>query len=182
MKALLYSGGLDSSCLWWILGKPPALFFGGPGGPARDAGIAEATAVHRQWAMCKDFADKLTVMRLDFTPYMRPGQWEFPRDEVSVLAAYGAGFDGVSFGWCKDDGMTEAKALSASRRLRAVVPEKFPFAVEFPAWNLTKAEMIAKALEAGAPREFIEASYSCVTSAEPCGVCLNCGQREAAFV
>lgn len=181
MTALLYSGGLDSSCLWWIMGKPPALFFGGPRGPARGAGLAEAKAVSDQAQMCPEFSEKLVVFDLDFTPFMREGRWEFARDEVMLLAAEAAGYDGAAFGWCKDDGMTAEKRDKAAARLRVVVPEKFPFAVEFPAWDMSKADLVNAALEAGASPEFIAASYSCVTGAEPCGECLNCKQREAAF-
>jgi hypothetical protein len=177
----LFSGGLDSACLWWIMDRPPALFVGGPFGPARDASLGEARAVERMAELCPEFRDKLCLVGLDCRPFMRPDSWLFPRDELCALLAWGAGFDGVALGWCKDDGMTEARVQSASEHLRQALPREFPFSVSFPAWNMTKKEMVRAALGAGASREFLAASYSCVMSSDPCGACVNCKQRTLAL-
>lgn len=180
MNTLLYSGGLDSACAWWILGKPAALHFNGPNGPARDASDGEREAIRRQVAICPEFASALRVAVLDFRPFMRAGTWQFPRDQICCITAWAHGCDSVALGWCKEDGLRPGDMETQKARLEASVGMR-GFTVHFPVLHMTKAEMIPAALKAGAPMEFLEASHSCVRDVEPCGECNNCRHRVAAF-
>lgn len=180
MMALLYSGGLDSSALWWALGKPAALYCGGSFGPARHANLGEMDAIERQMQICPEFADKLTIRDIDFRPFMRGGEWHLPRDQVMCMLAWAAGFDGVMIGWCRDDGTTQAWADQQAARFAQCVGNDF--VVTFPAVKLTKRQMVRRALRRGCPPAFLEASHSCVRQSDGhCGQCDNCVQREAAL-
>lgn len=179
MKALLYSGGLDSACAFFILCKPFAFYAGGLNGPARTANVGEMTAIEMQREIAPEFAAKLRAVEIDFRPFMRPGKWQFQRDLLCCLAAWAAGFDEVSIAWCKDDGPTPESAAKVAKLQAAAVG--FGFKVSFPLVHLTKAELVERALNAGAPIEFLYASHSCVKGVEPCNNCLNCKQRAKAF-
>lgn len=163
-------------------GKPPALFITGPHGPARDAGIGEALAVERMVAISPEFAAQVRVMKVDCRPFMRRGSWMFPRDQVCALAAWGAGFDGVGIAWVREDGTTLEHIEASAKAIRGAIPAQHPFVVEFPVWEMTKAELITEALRCGCPPEFIIASHSCVRQSDGhCGECTNCKQRSSAF-
>lgn len=178
MQCLLYSGGLDSACAWWILGKPPALYVGGEHGPARDANDGEQAALRAQSAMVPEFARALQRADIDHRPFMREGSWMLPRDELACLAAWARGFDAVAFAWTREDA-SPGHASRIAAKLANITPTLL--AIRFPVVTLTKAELVARARAAGAPAEFLLASHSCVRSAMPCGTCLNCRQRQAAL-
>lgn len=179
MKVLLYSGGLDSACAWWVLGTPPCLYVGGIHGPARWANMGELAALNAQRVSCPEFAGALRQKPLDFRPFMRADEYMMPRDELCMLAAWAEGFDGAMLAWTREDAPTQ-HAQDVCEKLRAVVP--FDFAVSMPVAHLSKAELLAAALEAGAPPDFVLVSHSCVRAATPCGQCKNCRQRHAALL
>ena len=180
-KALLYSGGLDSSCAWWALGKPPAVYCGGSFGPARHANLGEIDAIEAQIRICPEFRKALTVIEFDFRPFMRPGHWNMPREIICSQLAWARGFDTVQIGFCADDGITPEWAKMQAGNFGAAVGMA-GFKVEFPIAHMTKRELVTAALDAGAPPEFIEASHSCVRHSKGhCGKCDNCKQRLAAL-
>lgn len=176
---LLISGGLDSGAAWHALGKPPALYCGGSFGPARHANLGEMAAIDNMLAICPELAEKLTIVEFDFRPFMRRGRYTFPRDKILCMLAWANGFDGVQFGWVKDDGTTEKHAAATSAKFAGVI--EGPFSVEFPVAHMTKRELVKAALAEGCPPEFLQATHSCVRSTEPCGTCENCKQRKRAL-
>lgn len=180
-SALLSSGGLDSACAWWVLGKPPAVYCGGSYGPARHANIGEMDAIERMAGMCVEFADKLTVIEHDFRPFMRAGEYHLPREMICCQLAWARGYDTVQLAWVADDGVGDEWAAAQSVNFGAAVGMA-GFRVEFPVRHMSKAELVRAALDAGAPPEFIKASHSCVRqSRRHCGRCVNCRQRRAAM-
>lgn len=180
MMTLLYSGGLDSSCLWWLLGKPPALHFGGPLGPAREAWEGEKNAIMAQCKICPEFERALKIAAFDFRPFMRENVWMFPRDQICCIAAWASGADSVAIGWVKEDGTTLDWAMKCKAKLEATVGMP-GFTVNFPIINLSKRQLVERALALGAPMEFLKASYSCVRNATPCGECNGCKHAAATF-
>jgi 7-cyano-7-deazaguanine synthase in queuosine biosynthesis len=181
MEALLYSGGLDSSCMFWVLDKPKALYCGGLNGPARNANSGELTAILTQRELSREFDLQFTGVLTDFTPFMKPGEWRFPRDTLSCILAWTVGFNKVLLGWCKNDRAILTGVQEQTKRLAEAVG--FPeFKVEAPLWYMTKAELIVHALNKGANSDFLLASHSCVReSVAHCGDCVNCVERYLAF-
>ena len=180
-KALLYSGGLDSACAWWALGKPHAVYCGGSFGPNRHANLGEMQAIESMLAISPEFADKLTVIEYDFRPFMRPGEHHLPREMICCQLAWARGFDVAQIAWVRDDGTSAEWAATQSANFGTAVGMK-DFRVEFPVRHLSKAKLIKAALDAGCPPEFIEASHSCVRQSNGhCGKCQNCKQRDAAL-
>lgn len=178
-KCLLYSGGLDSACAFWVLGKPPCLYIGGEHGSARWANAGEVAAWSKQREISAELDKALTVKELDFRPFTRPGVYMLPRTEIMLCAAWAAGFDGVMLAWTCEDA-PQAHAAAIAERQRGMVP--FEFSVEYPLAHISKAALCQAALKAGAPREFLLASHSCVrTSNGHCGKCHNCQDRQAAL-
>ena len=179
MKALLYSGGLDSTAAWFALGKPKALYVGGRWGSARWANEGELFALDRQVALSAEFAHQLTRKELDFRPFMRKGEYMLPRLEILIMAAWAEGFDGVMVAYTNED-MPVDHAANVTARLEKVMP--FVFTVKFPFVEIGRPELVKLALDAGAPEPFLLASHSCVRqSASHCGLCNNCKQRAAAL-
>lgn len=180
--ALLYSAGLDSACLFWILGQPDSLYFGGVNGPARYANGGELAAIakHQQAV-----PDRIRALAFDFRPFMRSnpenGQWRHPRHQIVSMLAWAEGYDQVLLGWCKDDGT--GNALEDYRAQFEGAVGMPGFHVDFPAINKTKVELIEGALAVGAPLEFLHDSFSCVARGDQhCGECVNCKQRRQAFI
>lgn len=180
MTTLLYSGGLDSACAWWLLGKPRVLHLGGKNGPARDAWEAEGKAIDEQCRIWPEFAKALRRVEIDCRPFMRPGAWRYPRDQICCITAWALGCDSVVIGWCADDNTPPYWARIQKARYEGAVGED-DFKVSFPLLGSWKRDMVQRALALGAPLEFLAASYSCVVSSTPCGQCLGCTQREAAL-
>lgn len=177
--ALLYSGGMDSACAWWALGKPRCLYVGGAFGPARWANMGEMAAINKQRAMWPEFAGAIIQKPLDFRPFMRAGEYMFARLEIMALAAWAEGFDGIMAAYTSED-MSSERAAGVIAKLRDCVP--FEFTVEFPLVQKSRVELLQAALDAGAPPEFILASHSCVRQSQGhCGNCENCSQRAAAL-
>lgn len=178
---LAYSAGLDSACAFWILGQPDALYFGGEYGPARYANYGEMVALQTHMKMA---SGKIRGLEYDFRPFMRSdserGQWKHPRHQLICMLAWAEGYDVVQTAWCKEDGTGAALPMFKAQFEGAVgMPG---FRVEFPVIHLSKAELIAGALKAGAPLEFLHASFSCVARGDKhCGKCVNCTHRRAAF-
>jgi len=177
-KTLLYSGGLDSSCAWWMLGKPAALYVGGIHGPARWANVGELQAMNQQRLICPEFAGALRQKPLDFRPFMRHGEYMLPRDEICMAAAWAEGFDEMFLAWTRED-CPPGRAAEICARIAGGFP--FPFKVTMPFVELSKAELVKAAMGAGAPPEFILASHSCVRGSAHCGQCKNCRQRQEAL-
>lgn len=180
--ALAISGGLDSLCAWYVLGRPQVLWMVGPGdsgSPARDAANAEFKAIQKLRGLCPELNAKMRVSVVDCRSFMRPGIYYFPREELICLAAWGAGFDHLMFGFCKEDRIDAGREKRRTQELRAVVP--FQFEVSFPVNGMAKADLVAEALRLGAPAEMILATHSCVRASEPCGQCENCEQRQYAL-
>lgn len=176
MKCLLFSGGFDSACAWYALGRPPALYCGGPFGPARHANKGEMRAVERMCEVDSEFASKLVVVEHDFRPFMREGVYDFPRDLVTCALAWGAGFDHAMMAWVKDDGVTPEWANRQRDNFARHVGMP-GFSVSFPVAHLSKCELLQRALRSGASVDFLAASHSCLVSSEPCGECKSCWQR-----
>ena len=177
-KCLLYSGGMDSACAWWVLGKPRCLYVGGTYGPARWANIGELNALNTQRMVCPEFAGALTTKPVDFRPFMRDGEYMLPRDELCVMAAWAEGFDGAMLAWTSEDAPLE-HGQNVCERIEKALP--FAFKVSMPLAALSKARLLEAALAAGAPAEFIMASHSCVRGSTHCGQCKNCRQRQEAL-
>lgn len=177
---LLLSGGLDSVCAWYVLGKPNAIYIGGEYGPARAANEGELRAIVAIRAADRELADKLTLVRFDFRPFMREGVYDFPRDMLVCQLAWAAGFDHMMMAWVKDDGATPEWAERQARNIGKHVGMP-NFRVSFPVVHMSKAELINAALEAGAPREVIRATHSCVRAGRPCGECYACKRRASAL-
>lgn len=181
--ALMYSGGLDSACAFFVLGMPDALYFGGDvNGPARYAGLGELMALK---AHTRIVPGRIRALEFDFGPFMRTdpqrGQWTHPRHQLCAMLAWAEGYDRVLFAWCKDDNTGDALPRFKQKFEGAV--DMPGFSVEFPVIQYSKAELIGKALEAGAPIEFLNLSHSCVVRGDKhCGKCVNCRQRRAAFI
>lgn len=180
-KVLLYSSGLDSSALFYVLGCPPALYVGGAKGPARASSVGETLAIHRQRSISPEFDRMFHSVDVNCAPFMRAGKWGFPREIVLALAAYGHNYDHACYGYVKEDGMTAAHVKRETKRISHSV-NMDGFVVSFPVWNKTKTMLVKAALKAGAPVEFLKASYSCVLDPiEPCGQCAGCLGRDVAF-
>lgn len=177
-KCLLYSGGMDSACAWWVLGKPRCLYVGGMNGPARWANAGELDGMNRQRVICPEFAAALIVKPVDFRPFMRDGEYMLPRDELCVMAAWAEGFDAAMLAWTSEDAPLE-HGLLVCERIEKALP--FPFKVSMPLASLSKAKLLQAALDAGAPPEFVLVSHSCVRGAAHCGQCKNCRQRQSAL-
>lgn len=178
---LLFSGGLDSACAWWVLGRPPAVYCGGSFGPARHANIGEMDAIERMADLSAEFANKLTAVEFDFRPFMRAGEYHLPREIICCQLAWARGYDTVQLAWVADDGASDEWAAVQAANFGAAVGMA-GFRVEFPVRHLSKAELVRAALDAGAPPEFIKASHSCVRqSGRHCGRCENCRHRREAL-
>lgn len=180
-ECLLYSGGLDSACCWWILNKPDAFFVGGNFGPAREASIAELKAVQIQRSLVPEFKRKFVGVITDLTIFMRNGEWKFPRDQLCATLAWAQGYNKVLLGWCKNDRTVQHRAQEQCAKITGAVgaPE---FQADAPLFYLTKAELINQALALGCPEDFIRASWSCVKRSDVhCGNCMNCCERYVAF-
>lgn len=178
-RVLLVSGGLDSVCAWWVMGKPECLHFGGPNGPARGAALAEAKALDAMCRISPEFAKSLRLADYDFRPFMRDNEWMFPRDQICCIAAWAAGYDSVALGWVAEDSTPYGVAVMRSRLEAAVGLNNFQ--VEFPVIGMTKSALVDQALSMGCPVDFIKASYSCVRGSTPCGECNNCKKRAEAL-
>src|SRR5690606_13893255 len=179
--ALLYSGGLDSTCAFFILHKPNVLFCGGPYGPARQASMGELKAVQVQQQLSPELRNRFTGIIADFTPFMRKDEWGFPRDQVCAMRAWAHGYNGLLLGLCQDDRVTAETVDAHCRKIEGAVDAR-GFKVDAPLWNMTKAEMVSHALALGAPLEVLHASHSCVKRADVhCGECINCCERWVAF-
>lgn len=180
MKVLLYSGGLDSSCAWWVLGRPAALYCGGSFGPARHANLGEMAAIENQLEISPEFRRALNIMEFDFRPFMREGEYRMPREMICAQLAWARGFDTIQIAYTKDDGVSESWAATQAENYGAAVGMK-GFRVEFPVRHLTKRELVRQALKAGAPPGFLRASHSCLNASTACGKCKSCKQRKAAL-
>lgn len=181
LTALSFSGGLDSACAWWILGKPDAVYCGGPNGPANRANVGELNAIRVMQELNPQFRERFLGLIANFGPFQRRDRWKFPRDQITTIMIWAHGYNKVLLAWCKNDG-TSYEGMEKKRANLEACTEDENFKVEFPTINLTKAELIQKALGLGAPREFLLASHSCVReSAFHCGECINCCQRFIAF-
>jgi hypothetical protein len=172
---------LDSAAAFYALGKPTCLYIGGLDGPARSANRGEMVALLTLRELSQEFNAKLVTMQFDFSPFMREGAWRFPREMILCQLAWAAGFDEVMIAWVKDDGATEDWTRQQAANFAASVGMA-GFKVSFPVAHLTKRELLAKARVAGMPLGFAESTHSCVRSSDPCGLCENCTQREAALV
>lgn len=177
-SVLLYSGGFDSACAWYVLGKPDALYVGGEFGPARNANAGEMAAIVKQRGIDPEFSARLRLIRFDFRPLMRPGKYDFPRDLILCQLAWAAGYDHVMIGWVKDDGTTPEWAERQSKNIGRHVGMQ-GFKVSFPVVSQSKRELYDAALDAGASPEFLHVSHSCLRSSEPCGECKACVQRQS---
>lgn len=180
---LLYSGGLDSAALFYALGKPAALYVGGMFGPARYASVGETLAIARQREISPEFDRALEIVSVDFRPFMRPRRWDFARETVLALAAWGAEYDEAMYGYVQEDGMNRNHVRKQCKRIAdAVGTTEEPFKVSFPAWRLDKTALVKRALDKGATPEFLAASYSCVVDPlEACGKCKGCEGRKRAL-
>lgn len=181
-SVLLYSGGLDSACAWWILDKPPVLFVGGNNGPARSASFGELKAIAKQKEVSKEFDQSLIAVRANLEIFQRPAEWHFPREQLLCQIAWANGFDEAIISWNKSDGTTEKWANAAIEKFQgACWTGSNHFNVRMPFINKTKAEMVSEAIAKGCPPEFLYASHSCVRSSTACGECNNCKDREVAL-
>lgn len=173
--ALAYSGGLDSACAWWALGKPPAIYCGGNFGPARHANHSEMDAIEDQMALCPEFCDALKFIDFDFRPFMRPGEWYFARDKVIAKLAWAAGVDRLLIGWHSGDCSVEWGQRQCREIANSTSSDDFQVAMPFLA--ISKIELMQRALDCGMPRDFAEAASSCVITHPACGKCRPCRER-----
>lgn len=179
--ALLYSGGLDSLCAWYVLGKPDAVYIGGEFGPARDANVGEVAAINAHCGLNESFRRRFYFNEFDFTPFMRDGEYHMPREMICTQLAWAMGYDRILIAFCADDGITPEWAEVQSRNFGLAVGMA-GLTVEFPVAAMTKADLVATALKRGATPEIIASSWSCVRQSEiPCGKCQNCKQRKTAL-
>lgn len=177
MNTLLFSGGLDSACAFYVLGKPAALYCGGEGGPAREANLGELQAVAMMRKMSPEFLTRCRMILMDFSPFMRAKEWNFPREQLLCQLAWSHGSNKVFLGWTKSDGITQARAQEQCAKFAGAV-DRANFTVEMPFWNVSKAQLVRMAIDAGAPHAFLLASHSCVRQSEyHCGDCMNCCER-----
>lgn len=184
----MFSGGLDSACAYPILGGPDALYFGGKHGPARMANAGEVRAVYAMKKMLGD-QDNIGAFEFDFRPFMRKvevdgergTEWKMPRHQICAMLANGMGYDKVLFAWCKEDGTSPEARDAFKKMFEGATGNRVE--VDFPVLHLSKAELITRALDAGAKPEFLLASWSCVARSDRhCGKCVNCKQRRQAFI
>lgn len=174
------SGGLDSVCAFYALGKPPSVHYGGRRGPARTAAEGEMQALHRIASLDPVFAKRVRIVEFDFTPFMRPGRYILPRDQICLMLAHAQGFDSMAIAWTLEDGGDPGELHNMQQKLEHAVNND-AFKVKFPFAHTAKAQLIDKALAAGATREIILASHSCVRSSQThCGTCENCLHRHRA--
>lgn len=179
--ALLHSGGLDSTCAWYVLGKPAAVYCGGSFGPARHANLGEMAAIEALCNLDPSFANALRVIEFDFRPFMRAGVWNMPREQILVQLAWAAGYDRLMIAYVADDGLPPAMLEYQSRNFGLAVGMA-GLVVDFPVADMTKRELVQRALQAGMPPEVVEASHSCLRQSDGhCGACVNCRQRAAAL-
>lgn len=180
MHCIAFSGGLDSVCAWYLLGKPDAYFCGGTYGPARSASLGEVVAVNKMLTIDTDLQRCLYRARIDFTPFMRDGVHHFQRELIICLAAWARGYERVSLGLIAEDVGDGVYTKSRLEIFQAALGNGF--AVDAPYMDMSKSELVAAALTAGATPEMLQASHSCVNkSSGHCGQCDNCIQRAAAF-
>ena len=181
MKGLLFSGGLDSACAWPVLGRPQAVYCGGSFGPARHANLGEMDAIHKMLEISPEFRQALHIIEYDFRPFMRDsGDYHFPRELICCALAWARGFDHLMVAFVKDDGMSAGWARAQEANFGRTIGMK-NFRVSFPVAHMTKRELVEAALDNGASREFIEASYSCLAASKACGKCKSCRQRVEAL-
>lgn len=178
METLLFSGGLDSACAFFVLRKPVCLFVSGP---ARNASDGETNALVNMRNLCPEFAEKVRAIFLDLSPFMRQGEWRFPREQLLSVLAWSHGSNKVLLAFTKND-LLDLQAVEAQTRKFEGAVDRPGFRAEMPLWNISKAELVSKALALGAPEEFLQASHSCVVRSDThCGNCVNCCERSIAF-
>lgn len=178
MKVLLCSGGLDSACLFYICGKPITLYIGGSNGAARDANASEIKALSLLKKFSEEFAKQFRAILIDLRPFMRANEYKFPREQLLTMLAWSHGANTVLLGWNQNDLTNETHITAMAEKLKGSIDVK----VEFPVWYKNKAQIVREALQLGATREFINASFSCVRqSGSHCGQCDNCIERFVAL-
>lgn len=183
MRALLFTGGLDSTALAWIL-RPEKLLF-------LDYGQRPAKGEERaSRAVAKDLGIKLDVERLDLSAFGHgtmstsgtalsssteaPEFWPYRNQMLITLAAMKYAGEPVSeilVGTVVgDDAHPDGKRefVSAADRL---VELQSGVRVSAPAIGMTTLELVRKA---AVPRSVLGWTFSCHTGEWACGSCRGC--------
>lgn len=182
--ALLFSGGLDAAAAWWVLNKPRWVHI-----PCHPWSAAlELQAIDRLGKLSQEFAASGEIVDDALVSFQRQRGKEWPRDLVMALVAWGQGYDEVMVGWHLDDfhGNSEsgkyAEDMVAATTAAATTGLEHGLLFRAPLRHLTQAQLAWAALDAGAPPEFLLASYSCVRGVVGhCGTCTSCKQRTTAL-
>lgn len=177
MKTLMFSGGLDSACAFYVLGKPHCLYCGGEYGPARVANVGEALALQSMVGLDPSFQAKLKVKIFDWHPFMREGQHTLPRENLLAIAAWATGRNTVLYAWTQNDTQS-LQRIEHMKQVTCNAVDMPGFETDFPVWKLYRHELIIAALRAGAHPLFLQTAWSCVQRSDVhCGQCVNCCER-----
>ncbi len=185
MIALAMSGGLDSVAAWWVLGKPRWIFVTGAN---PHVSTKETEAVQKLCEMDTEFAEKGEIIEFDLSPFQSPHTNFFPRESFVAALAVGKGFTEVWFGYHSWDRPRPNPADGDLDLIRTEFLSAYghksniEFRARLPLVNLSRVEIINRALAKGCPPEFLLASWSCQKAGEHhCGDCRNCVERAVAF-
>lgn len=181
MKALLFSGGIDSTALAWGL-KPEKLLFVDYGQIAARGELRAASAIARELGTELDVRhlsmrsvgsgtmagdEPLNASAPEFWPYRNQALITF-----AAMAYAGQSLDAVIIGTVKGDDSRHADGkpefIDAMERLLRV--QNGP-SIEAPAMNFTTERLVK---EFGVPRSVLGWAFSCHTGEWACGTCAGC--------
>jgi 7-cyano-7-deazaguanine synthase in queuosine biosynthesis len=175
---LSMSGGLDSAAAWWTLGRPDWFFVTG-GNP--HVAKREVEAVERLSVLCPEFRACGRVVDFSFQPFRSPTTWFFPREHFLAALAVGLGYTEILFGYHSWDTVRRVDTDDVHRPITEFLTnyaDTPDLVARTPTAKWSRPELIAAALAAGCPSEFLLATWSCQRDgAMHCGTCQNCVER-----
>lgn len=184
MRALLFSGGLDSTALAWTL-RPERLLF-------VDYGQRPAKGEERACrSIASELGARLDVRRVDLTSFgngtMSPGGvtlsseapefWPYRNQMLVTLAAmaYAAEpLEEILIGTVVTDAAHPDGRPAFLHAIDAVVRVQSGVRVVAPAADITSEELLGKA---SVPRSLLGWTFSCHTGEWACGACRGCGKH-----
>ena len=174
-RVLLYSGGLDSLCAWWLLGKPPTLY----GCLGHRYQAAELAAVEH-------LAD-LGGPRPRLAELPAVGRRERPDAHIplrnlllAALAAQGAGTVYLAAVAGESSRDKSGRFFRDASRLASYL-EGRPIQIAAPFRDLTKSRLVARYLAADGPPALLLATRSCYAPGDECRACTACFRRWVAL-
>ena len=180
MKALLFSGGIDSTCLAWIE-RPDRLVFVDYGQIPAEGELRACRAVAEELSLPFDVLQ--TDLRLLGSGVMagvsnardrRPEFWPFRNQMLITLAAMALERHGLSeilVGTVRTDRQHPDGRLRFINAMNRVLQSQSAISLRAPAANETTEELVARS---GVPLSVLGWTFSCHTGEWACGQCNGC--------